>query len=563
MMATMEMFGIAFSFGAASGGVLLAGLFSAALYVRRDQALNALLALLAALALAAMLASPMQPAARAGEIAIATGAPSAPAGDAQARALLAVPQSGSIALTGHGLRAAQWDDLPARPLRWTAPQGDLLRLEFPRTLPLGRSFILSARHTGAQSGWRLQLLAENGQVLAESSQAAKPPSQSAALSLTWQPPLAEQMLLQARLLDAAGKTVAQGPVPLQVTPPVPLQIIGRFGAPSFDARALNQLLSDSGALLDWQTTLGKGLSRSESARADLAEPNGQVVDAAWFESLSAPARTALLAQTGQGVPLLILGGNASSAAIWQRDLALRLVPQNPTTEKEDVRQFSVNSEQLAMPPASLNPASQPGEGWSAVAVDGKGQHWLWQREWKKGSIAWVGVSDWHRYAISSPAALGQWWQALFDKAAAGATQKLAWQQPDPMPVAGLRTEICVQGAEAGSSLHIDGQAGLAVQPGLVWQARRAQAEMVCAAFLPQQAGWLTLRSGASEHRVYIYAASDWPQWQQALRQDATARYAARSPEAVAASSPRAPFPSWPFALICAAAMLALWQRERR
>jgi hypothetical protein len=555
MMASMEMFGIAFSVGAASAGVLLAGLFSAALYVRRDQAVNALLALLAALSLAAMLAFPTQPAARAGEVAIATGAPSAPPGDALARALLAVPQAGSIALTGHGLRAAQWDDLPARPLRWTAPQGDLLRLEFPRTLPLGRSFVLSARHTDVQAGWRLQLLAENGQVLAESPQAAK--AAQAALTLTWQPPLAEQMLLQARLLDAAGKAIAQGPVPLQVTPPVPLQIIGRFGAPSFDARALNQLLSDSGALLDWQTTLGKGLSRSESARADLSEPNAQVVDAAWFESLSAPARAALLAQTGEGVPLLVLGGNASSAAIWQRDLALRLVPQNQTTEKEDIRQFSIGGEQLAMPPAALNPAAQPGEGWSAAAVDGKGQPWLWQRAWKKGSIVWVGVSDWHRYAISSPAALGLWWQTLFDKAAAGATQKLVWQQPDPMPVAGLRTEVCAQGADAGSTLHIDGQ------PGLGWQARFAKAETVCAAFWPQQAGWLTLRSGASEHRVYIYAASDWPQWQQALRQDATARYAARSTEAVAASSPRAPFPSWPFALVIAASMLALWQRERR
>jgi hypothetical protein len=554
MMASMEMFGVAFSVGAANAGALLAGLFSAALYVRRDQAINALLALLAALSLAAMLASPTQPAARAGEVAIATGAPSAPLGDALARALLAVPQAGSIALTGHGLRAAQWDDLPARPLRWTAPQGDLLRLEFPRTLPLGRSFVLSARHTDAQVGWRLQLLAENGQVLAESPQAAKPAQ--VALSLTWQPPLAEQMLLQARLLDAAGKAIAQGPVPLQVTPPAPLQIIGRFGAPSFDARALNQLLADSGALLDWQTTLGKGLSRSESARADLTEPNAQVVDAAWFESLSAPARAALLAQTGQGVPLLVLGGNASSAAIWQRDLALRLVPQNQTTEKEDVRQFSIGGEQLAMPPAALNPAAQPGEGWSAAAVDGKGQPWLWQRAWKKGSIVWIGVSDWHRYAISSPAALGLWWQTLFDKAAAGATQKLVWQQPDPMPVAGLRTEVCAQGADAGSTLHIDGQ------PGLVWQARFAKAETVCAAFWPQQAGWLALRSGASEHRVYIYAASDWPQWQQALRQDATARYAARSPEAVAASSPRAPFPPWPFALVIAASMLALWQRER-
>ncbi|KQV85369.1 hypothetical protein ASD15_30530 [Massilia sp. Root351] len=548
MTAGLELFGAVFSAGAAGAGVLLAGLLSAALYVRQRQSLNAALAVLAALSLAAMLASPTQPAAGAGEIAIATDQQP---GDALSRALLAVPQAGSIALTGDGLRTAQWDDLPARPLRWTRPQGDLLRLEFPRTLALGRSFALSAQHSAAQPGWRLQLLAENGQVLAESGQPGAP------LSLSWQPPLAETLLLQARLLDAAGQTVAQGPVPLEVTPPVPLQIIGRFGAPSFDTRALNQLLTDSNAVLDWQTTLGKGLSRTESARAPLAEPGARIVDGAWFESLPAPARAALLAQTGQGVPLIVLGGSASDAAVWQRELALRLAPQPATTEKEDTRQFKLNGELLAMPPAPLNPGEQPGSAWSAAATDGSGRPWLWQRAWKQGRVSWVGVSDWHRYGISSPLALGQWWQVLLDKGAAGAVQKIRWQLPDPMPVAGLRTEVCAQGAEAGAALHIDGQAATA------WQARSSQAESVCAAFWPQQPGWLTLRSGESQHRIYIHGAGDWPLWQRALRQDATARYAARSPEPAGAGSVRAPLPSWPFALVCAASMLLLWRRERR
>ena len=548
MMAELELFGAVFSVDAPSAGMLLAGLISAGIYMRKNQALNAALAVLAALSLAAMLAAPTQSAAGAGGIAVATGGRS---GDALSRALLAVPQAGSITLTGDGLRAAQWNDLPARPLRWTPPQGDVLRLEFPRTLALGRSFVLSAQHSAAQPGWRLQLLAENGQVLGESGKPGAP------LTLSWQPPLAEPLLLQARLLDAAGKAVAQGPLPLEVTPPVPLQIIGRFGAPSFDTRALNQLLTDSNAVLDWQTTLGKGLSRTESARAALAEPGAQIIDGAWFESLPAPARSALLAQTGQGVPLIILAGSANDAAVWQRELALRLAPQSAATEKEDTRQFNLNGEVLLMPPAPLNPAEQPGGAWAAAASDGSGRPWLWQRAWKQGRITWVGVSDWHRYGISSPRALGQWWQGLLDKSAAGATQKIRWQQPDPMPVAGLRTEICAQGADAGAALHIDGQAATA------WRSRRSQAESVCAAFWPQQPGWLTLRSGDSQHRIYVYAAGDWPLWQRALRQDATARYAVRSPEPVHAGSLRAPLPSWPFALICAAGLLLLWRRERR
>jgi hypothetical protein len=60
---------------------------------------------------------------------------------------------------------------------------------------------------------------------------------------------------------------------------------------------------------------------------------------------------------------------------------------------------------------------------------------------------------------------------------------------------------------------------------------------------------------------YVYAAEDWPQWQRALRREATARYALR---AVPALDPvTTPLPAWPWALLAAAAMLSLWWRERR
>ena len=87
------------------------------------------------------------------------------------------------------------------------------------------------------------------------------------LSVQWLPPLAERMVLKARLLDANGKLVDQGPVPVTVVEPSPLQVRGRFGAPSFDLRALDDLLAASNAVIDWQVELGKGLRRSESARA--------------------------------------------------------------------------------------------------------------------------------------------------------------------------------------------------------------------------------------------------------------------------------------------------------
>lgn len=541
--------------------VLVAGLCSAAMYGRRRRLADAALALVAAVALAALLSEPARPVHGADEVAIASDA----GDDALARALLAVPEAGSLAVTGHGLTEAQWHDLPARPVRWTPPQGDVLALDFARTVPLGRAFTLTVRRSQPAPGWRLQLVAENGQVLGESvagaSNAAGAGTPAAAapaqLTVSWLPPLAERLVLRARLLDGGGKAFAEGPVPLLVTEPVPLQVVGRFGAPSFDTRVLNDLLTAGGAIVDWQTTLGKGVSRTEAARAALDEPNAQFIDAAWFEAAPAPARSALLAQVAQGLPLVVLGGNAVEPAVWQRELGLPLAPQSPTTEKEDARVFGTGAQQVTLPPAGFNPPAKGGAPWQVLAADNHGKPWLWRRPWKQGSIAWVGVAGWHRHAITSPAALGAWWQTLFDVTVRGAAQGVLWEQPDPMPLPRARTHVCARGVEDGAPLQVEGL------PAVAWRSRADRAESACAAFMPQRAGWHALSSGAARHEVYVYGERDWPQWRQGLRQDATRAYAARTPAGLSAQGRTVALPSWPLALVFAAAMLALWYRERK
>jgi hypothetical protein len=569
---------IQWTFNWLGAAVLAAGLCSAALYGRRAggkaRLADAALVLVAALALAALLSAPSQPARGTDEVAIASDS----AGDALARALLAAPAAGSLALTGHGLTEAQWQDLPARPLRWDAPAGDVLSLDFARTVPLGRPFTLTVRRSQPAPGWRLQLVAENGQVLGQaaagataagvsaprSQQVRQPPqAQEQAppqLSVTWQPPLAERLILRARLLDSNGLAFAEGPVPLLVTEPSPLQVVGRFGAPSFDTRVLNALLTASGAIVDWQTTLGKGLLRTEAARAALDKPNAQFIDAAWFEAAPPPARAALLGQVAQGLPLVVLGGNAGQPAVWQRELALPLAPQSPATEKDDARMFGAGAQQIALPPAGFNPAPQAAPAWQVLASDSRGKPWLWQRTWRQGSIVWVGVADWHRHAIASPAALGAWWQTLFDAAVKGGAQDVLWEQPDAMPVAGTRTQVCAQGV-AKDALHIQGM------PEVAWQTRTGRAEGVCAAFIPRRAGWHALSSGAAGHAMYVYGERDWPRWRQGLRQQATRAYAARTaaaqPAAQSGPGHATPLPAWPPAVVFAVAMLALWYRERK
>lgn len=533
---------------------LVGGAASAALYGRKRKWINAALAGVAGVALAVAIADLRLPAEGADALAIDTGG-TGQLSDAQR---LAIPRANAIALSGDGLREAEWRDLPAKPLQWKPAAADLLWLDFPRSISLGRIFTLTVRRSPAdvKVGWRLQLLAENKQVLADSGV----PAAAAQLSVQWLPPVAENMVLQARLLDAAGKTIAQGPIPLQVQDAVPLQIQGRFDAPSFDARALNQLLADGGALMDWSVTLGKAIARSETAREPLTALNAMFVDAAYVEHLSPSARAALLGQAGQGVPLVILGGNAADAAMWRREFSLPLHPQSPTTEKEDVRQFSIAGAALALPPATLNPDDNAAEPWPVLARDNKRQPWLWQRQLRQGRVIWIGVTDWHRYAISAPQALALWWQVAMDRIALASVQKANWQMPDAMPLTGLRSEVCVQGAAKGALLQVDGG------PALALQARADKAEAHCGAWWPQQAGWTKFSAGGVEAPAltYVYGVKDWPAWQRALRRDATAAYAARAAigaGGAGAATAERPLPTAPFALVFALCMLALWYRE--
>ena len=501
----------------------LIGLASAAVYARQRLWMDAALVVLAAAALIGVVGDFPWPGGGSGVVSIDS--------DEEFPELSEVGTASAIKLRGDGLSAAQWQDLPARPLQWTPTSMETLQLDFPRQLALGRIFTLTVTRPVA-ANWRLQLLAENKQVIAESAGTAQ------SLTVQWLPPVAETMVLSARLFDAAGKLLAQGPVPVAVKPVTPLQVQGRFGAPSFDTRALNELLVNSHALLDWQVVLGKTVTRSEAAREPPAKPNLLVVDAAWVERLGESGRAAMLAQVAAGTPLIVLGANAAERALWSRMVQLELKEQDGA---------KASGAPLALTPAPLNPASNTAGAWSSVDAR------IWARDWERGRIVWVGAADWHRYAISEPQALGLWWQAVLDRAGVARSEALAWIDPQEMPLPERRLEVCALGV-SGEVVFPE------LKQTLAWQRRADKADAACVAVWPKQAGWLKMQ-GKEAGQVYVYAKGDWPLWQRAERRAATARYAARTPEPVqlAASA----MPAWPFAALFAGAMLCLWWRERR
>ena len=435
-------------------------------------------------------------------------------------------------VAGDGLRAAQWHDLPARAIEWTVPTTDVLRLDFPRQLTLGRMFTLTVHRTKGGSA-RLQLLAENDQVIAEAAGTGKD------LTVQWLPPVVETLVLKARLLDGAGKVIAQGPVPFAVRDIAPLQVQGRFGAPSFDTRVLNELLANSNAVLDWQVTLGKTVTRNETAREAMAVPGLAVVDAAYFERLGAGPRAALLERVAGGMPLIVLASNAAQPALWSRSLQLNL---KASADKPV-------GTPLAMTPAPLHPVAGV---WAPMG------DLTWTRQWQKGRIVWLGAVDWHRYAISEPRALGLWWQRVLDAAGVTKLEDVAWIDPEEMPFAGQRLEVCALGVRGEAVFP-------ALKQSMAWQRRPDKADASCVAVWPKEAGWLRIETQGAKpvsHAVYVYEKSDWPMWQMAQRRDATARYAARTAAPQAATS-NPLLPAWPFALLFTLAMLALWWRERR
>lgn len=509
---------------------LAIGLLSAAVYAARKRWIDALLAVVAGVALAGTVGSLTLPGEGGSTLALSSGA-----------APLSLDGVRALRLDGDGLRAAQWQDLPARPLNWTKPSSPSIALDFPSEIALGRMFTLTLRRSWQAPG-RLQLLAENGQVLAEAKG-------DGLLSVQWLPPLAERLVLRARLLDADGKTVDGGPVPLQVREPLPLQVRGRFGAPSFDLRVLDDLLAGSNATIDWQVALGKSLSRSETARAEMKDPDLEIVDAAWFERAGEAARAALLARVAGGKALLVLGANAGDASLWSRSIGLGLSPQPADKTVGTV---------LPMASAGLNPNGARQGAWSGA--DG-----VWTRDWKQGRIAWIGVGDWHRYAISEPRQLALWWQAALDRLRVRRKQDVEWLTPDEMPLPRQRLVACAR----GDGLALPGTVGIpALQQTLAWQRRADSVDAACVALWPSMAGWLHLQTADKQPArgaLYIYEDKDWPLWQRAQRHAATAVYAARTPVPASANAPAntRPLPVWPFGVVFALAMLGLWWRERR
>lgn len=473
--------------------------------------------------------------------------------------LTQIERAQQIQLKGDGYRQSQWQDIPAKPMLWQGPSNKpALQLEFKPQVALGREFELriqrDAKSTKLKGTWRAQLLAENGLVLAEGK------SQESVLHLRWLAPVAERMVLQAKVFDENDKLIDSGPIPVEVKALDALQVWGRFDASSFDARSLQNLLRQSQAVLDWQTRLGKDIQHIETPAVDLTKMNLMIVDAAFLERLSGAALQQILTQVAKGKSLMVLGANANQTNFWRQHFDLVLQANNQATDAELIVDVSgVGGMSLSPNVFSVNSGTTGKPTlWQAYPQIKGSTAWLWQRPWQKGRIAWIAVSDWHRHAIASPQKLNAWWQQVLDQVHPAETEQVYWSWREQMPIVGERQVVCVQGIRQGI-VETAGTEKLALA------SYDAAIDQRCTAWRPIQSGWQDFSLSTSDFKeakqnaLYVYPKDAWPSWQRHLKTRATQTFAQRLPSKVISIPPQLPL--WPLYLLTALLLLGLWRRD--
>ena len=471
-----------------------------------------------------------------------------------------IERSSQIELQGDGFRDSQWQDLPARRLQWEKPKNRAsLQLQFNPYLSLGREFELTIQRDidekAVDGVWRAQLLAENGEVLAEEK------SRTPGLKLRWLPPAAEHMVLQAKVFDSKDGLIDAGPIPLEVGALEPLQVWMRFDAPSFDTKALQNVLRQSQALIDSQTRLGQNIQHIESPGLDVDKMDVMIVDAAFIEQQNSASLQKILNQVAQGKSLLVLGANASQASFWRQKFDLPLQTVNRAKDAE-ISVDVASHGSLALSPNALSVMAnefKPASPWTAGPHNQDNEAWLWHRAWQKGQIAWLAVGDWHRYAITSPMKLAAWWQSALDQIHQTHSDKPVWSMLGTMPIAKERQIVCLQGVKSGELLQTASTESIRLS---------SYGEVVdqqCAAWRPVQAGWQSLRLTSPElkeptqHQFFIYPSDAWQTWQRHLKANANQAFAQRLPAASAHAALQLAL--WPLYVLTALLLLYLWRKD--
>lgn len=467
-----------------------------------------------------------------------------------------------IRVIGSGIAPAQWrDSTYAGAVGWDAEPAiaGVTAIEWPRQIAPGEPLTVSLTVTSGDAGpYRLD--DPFGEALDESA-AVDGDVRLAAASL---PP--GRHVLGVR----GGDAQAARPVPVEVVAPVPARVLMLQSGPSFEWRALQRWVADSGAPLAVRTRISRDRFRSASANreggeierldaATLDDVDLVIADAREWSAIDAGERDAIMTSvTRDGVGLLLLLRDVESPGDVNTAFGDTVVePVSTTTEA------GLATAVTAGLPADLRLSKAPyrivgGAAPLLSAADGRSLAASSRRG--AGRIAVMLLLD--TYRLVTPGFETQFaalWQSLVG-AIARPDDSAQFETHPQLPTAGWRTRLCVAGGNGDAELAVRDAAGSVALP-LVpsrWLPGRR-----CAWFFPRTPGWHELRAGDDAGAVYVFAESDWRELRLAERVRATrSRIARGAPGEPDGASVARPVPrQWlfPFAVLFAS---LLWLEQK-
>lgn len=384
--------------------------------------------------------------------------------------------------------------------------------------------------------------------------------------------------LMARQLPPGRHVLAVGggdaggvrPLPVEVVAPLPARVLMLQSAPSFEWRALQRWVADSGSPLAVRTRVSRDRFVFASANRDgaqferfdtdtLADFDLVIADVREWSAIGAQAQAAILgavAETGAGLLVLLrdadadgavraaLGGDVLQPADAPTEVAL--TPDYGDALPDDLR-LTKSAYRIA---AGVDTLLRAADGRALAASVRRGA----------GRVAVMLLLDTHRMVTTGhEATFAALWQSLVGRVAR-ADERAAFDAWPDLPAEGWITRLCVAGGAVSDTLIVRDAVGrvelaLAAQP---WLPGRR-----CAWFWPRTSGWHELDTGGAAGAVYVFDETDWRDVRLARRVRATrAKMDARASAGDDAGSVARPVPrQWlfPFAILFAS---LLWLEQR-
>lgn len=274
--------------------------------------------------------------------------------------LVESPDVSQLAVYGHGLSQAQWQQLPVGlPVEWLAPTlRGVTHIDWPARVAIGETVSVTGQLRGDADGtiYALALRDPAGVVVDEQALVAGDDFSLRAV------PVAPGTVIYRLQLSVGDQLVSDDPVGVQVISPD----LARFhivqSAPSFETRQFSNWASDHGAAVMIQTQISRERDLLQRVNLDASEPAGLVaevlgladlllMDGRRWASLSVVERAVVLEAVREGLGLVLTLDDAMSEWISAQRGALGISVSRDSDDQPRSLEGQYLDEQSPLPVA--------------------------------------------------------------------------------------------------------------------------------------------------------------------------------------------------------------------